>query len=178
MAVPSKGGLANECISLMAKQIINHVIEQHHQAQYEKQLHMLVEGIEKLESLQSIQVFHTQNQTESHYAILVDAERLDLVEKHLEKLSHMISRTYKQTEFITWNRILPNSPKPNKYKTALLAWSVAFPLILGLSYLLGILAPTMTLFLKMIIISVVMISAMTMFLLPLFSRLFHNWLNT
>ena len=68
------------------------------------------------------------------------------------------------------------SPAPPRYKLALLSWAGAYTVISTILYFLG---PTMIawpLLLRTLLLSVLMVIAMTWLVVPSLTRLFSRWL--
>jgi antibiotic biosynthesis monooxygenase (ABM) superfamily enzyme len=72
----------------------------------------------------------------------------------------------------------PSAPAPPRYKLALLMWVGAYATI---TLILAVLGPTMApwpLPLRTLLLSVLMVAAMTWFVIPSVTRLFRGWLGS
>ena len=71
----------------------------------------------------------------------------------------------------------PETPQPPRYKVAVVTWLGVFP---ALTLTLWVLAPVMEgwpLPLRALLVSVVMVIALTWVILPFLRHLFRNWLS-
>ena len=68
------------------------------------------------------------------------------------------------------------SPAPPRYKMALLSWVGAYAVITAILALLGPVMTTWPLVLKTLLLSVLMVVAMTWFVVPTLTKLFKQWL--
>jgi uncharacterized protein len=66
--------------------------------------------------------------------------------------------------------------KPPRYKLALLSWLGAYAVITTILYLLGPAMATWPLMLRTLLLSVLMVVAMTWLVVPTLTRLFRSWL--
>lgn len=65
---------------------------------------------------------------------------------------------------------------PPRYKLALLSWAGAYTVITTILYLLGPMMVTWPLLLRTLLLSVLMVIAMTWLVVPSLTRLFRRWL--
>jgi antibiotic biosynthesis monooxygenase (ABM) superfamily enzyme len=68
------------------------------------------------------------------------------------------------------------APAPPRYKLALLSWVGAYAVITAILAVLGPLMATWPLLLRTLLLSVLMVVAMTWFVVPSLTRLFRGWL--
>jgi antibiotic biosynthesis monooxygenase (ABM) superfamily enzyme len=68
-------------------------------------------------------------------------------------------------------------PAPPRYKLALLSWAGAYTVITAILALLGPSMATWPLPLKTLPLSVLMVIAMTWFVIPTLTRVFRGWLS-
>lgn len=66
--------------------------------------------------------------------------------------------------------------EPPKWKLALLAWAAAFPLIYSLGFLFQALFPRLNPVVRTMLSSMILISGLTFFIMPLLSKIFSRWL--
>jgi antibiotic biosynthesis monooxygenase (ABM) superfamily enzyme len=71
----------------------------------------------------------------------------------------------------------PQQTAPSKWKMAVLAWCAAFPLILLFNYILSWAYPSLPLLLKMVFLSMAMITGMTYVIMPRLTHWFAFWLQ-
>lgn len=67
-------------------------------------------------------------------------------------------------------------PAPPRYKLALLSWVGAYAVITAILAVLGPLMATWPLLLRTLLLSVLMVLAMTWLVIPSLTRLFRGWL--
>jgi antibiotic biosynthesis monooxygenase (ABM) superfamily enzyme len=67
-------------------------------------------------------------------------------------------------------------PAPPRYKLALLTWAGAYSVITAILAVLGPLMATWPLMLRTLLLSVLMVVAMTWLVIPSLTRLFRSWL--
>jgi hypothetical protein len=67
-------------------------------------------------------------------------------------------------------------PAPPRYKLALLTWAGAYAVITAILAVLGPLMATWPLLLRTLLLSVLMVVAMTWLVVPSLTRLFRGWL--
>jgi antibiotic biosynthesis monooxygenase (ABM) superfamily enzyme len=70
----------------------------------------------------------------------------------------------------------PRAPAPPRYKLALLSWVGAYAVITTILALLGPVMATWPLVLRTLLLSVLMVVAMTWLVVPSLTRLFRRWL--
>jgi uncharacterized protein len=67
-------------------------------------------------------------------------------------------------------------PAPPRYKLAVLSWAGAYTVISTILYLLGPMMIAWPLLLRTLLLSVLMVVAMTWLVVPTLTRLFRGWL--
>ena len=70
----------------------------------------------------------------------------------------------------------PRADAPPRYKLALLTWAGAYAVITAILAVLGPLMATWPLLLRTLLLSVLMVVAMTWLVIPSLTRLFRGWL--
>ena len=70
----------------------------------------------------------------------------------------------------------PRAPTPPRYKLALISWAGAYTVITAILAVLGPAMAGWPLVLKTLLLSVLMVTAMTWLVIPSLSRLFRSWL--
>ena len=70
----------------------------------------------------------------------------------------------------------PRTPAPPRYKLALLTWAGAYTVITAILALLGPFMATWPLLLRTLLLSGLMVVAMTWLVIPSLTRLFRSWL--
>jgi uncharacterized protein len=70
----------------------------------------------------------------------------------------------------------PRPPAPPRYKLALLTWAGAYAVITTILAVLGPVMGSWPLVLRTLLLSVLMVVAMTWFVIPSLTRLFRDWL--
>jgi hypothetical protein len=70
------------------------------------------------------------------------------------------------------------APAPPRYKLALLTWAGAYAVITAILAVLGPLMANWPLLLRTLLLSVLMVVAMTWFVVPSLTRLFRGWLES
>jgi uncharacterized protein len=69
------------------------------------------------------------------------------------------------------------APMPSRYKLALLTWAGAYAVITAILAVLGPVMATWPLLLRTLLLSALMVVAMTWLVVPSLTRLFRGWLD-
>ena len=169
---------------------ISHYVRQGMESAFEEALEKVIQQAKLFKGYEGIQIIKPNNKNDNEYLLLIRFdeeanyrawEHSDIRKnwsKELHSYIHKESQVRHQEGLEFWFSSPGGvSPKPPvKWKMALLTWMVIYPLIILFSMLattyLGFLQPP----LRMLLVSMVLVSAMTYFLMPGITKLFAGWI--
>jgi hypothetical protein len=160
---------------------------------YEADFERVILGITKaamtFEGHLGANIFHSINPTDSEYLIIFKFDCMTNLQRweesevrhkwlaRAEGLTLGPPATRILTGMETWFTLpAQQAVSPPRYKMALVTWLAIFPLISGINLLFGPVLNQMPLSLRTLILTVVLISLMTYFIMPQMTRIFAWWL--
>ncbi|MEL6560640.1 MAG: hypothetical protein AAFQ94_20780 [Bacteroidota bacterium] len=170
--------------------VVSHFIKAGAEKLFEEGLKRVIQKASVYEGYQSSEIIKTANEPEQEYILLIrfDTEPNYKVwansESRNEWFKALKAYTYKESTiryeegiefwFTVPERKTPVSPK--KWKMAFLTWMVIYPAVLTLSTVATLMFPTFPLFLRMLIVSMTLVSLMTYIIMPNVTKLFAKWI--
>lgn len=169
---------------------ISHFVKQGREEAFEAALKRIVQQATTFEGYEGVQIIRHDENVESQYLLLVSFdqeanykrwEASDVREAWSEELSEYVikeSQIRYQEGLEFWFSLKNNPPvqPPVKWKMALLTWLVIYPLILILSTLAGSYLSLIPSFLRMLMVSMLLVTSMTYFLMPSITKIFAFWI--
>ena len=169
--------------------VISSYVKEGVEAEYEEQLKQIIDAAKSFQGYQGVQVIKPAS-SENEYLLFVrfdsrsnykkwesSSERQHhkkLLQPYLKKESYI--RYQEGLEFWFNNqKSMPTVP-PTKWKMALLTWATIYPLILTLSYLVGLMLKYTHIFINMMVVSITLVLLMTYLLMPTVTRIFSFWI--
>ena len=157
---------------------------------FEQALKQIIRQAKTFEGYKSIQVIQPNNKDENEYLLLVSFnnatnyqlwEKSPVRKKWSEQLKNFIHkesqiRHQEGVEFWFSASQAPHPLPPTKWKMALLTWLIIYPLILILGDLAKLHLSFMLPFLRILIVSMILVISMTYFLMPNIARVFAFWI--
>lgn len=171
---------------------VSHFVKQGKEQAFEEALKQVIQQAKTFEGYEGIQIIQPNNKTENEYLLLVrfdnevnykhweDSEIRKNWFEELQNYIHKESQIRYQEGLEFWFSLpeMPTPVPPTKWKMAVLTWLVIYPLILIFSTLVGMYLGFLHLFLRLLIVSMVLVSLMTYFLMPNVTKIFAFWIFT
>lgn len=168
--------------------VVSHFVIKDKDNVFNQLLERVTSQASKFKGYQSIQIIKPRNNEENEYLLIIrfDKEKYYTLwtssveyKTWVNALSHLVHKKsdvhfHDSLEF--WFNETNNNKTPKKWKMSILAWCAAFPIILTFSYLLQVIVPDLSVVIKMLIISICLISGMTYIIMPKLTQLFNKWI--
>jgi len=169
---------------------VSHFVKQGKEQAFEEALKQVIQQAKTFEGYEGIQIIQPNNKTENEYLLLIrfDSEvnykhweksevRNNWVEE-LQNYIHKESQVRYQEGLEFWFSLPEISAPvpPTKWKMAVLTWLVIYPLILIFSTLAGMYLDFLHIFLRLLIVSMILVTSMTYFLMPMVTKIFAFWI--
>ena len=170
--------------------VISHFIQPGKKQAFERALKQVIEKAKGYKGYEGIQTIRLGSNIESEYLLLV---RFD-TESNYQFWAHSETRRAWSKElknYITkesqvrfeeglefWFSLpqMASTAPPKKWKMALLTWMVIYPSVLFLSTLAGIYLYFLPLSLRMLMVSMILVSLMTYMIMPKITQIFAFWI--
>lgn len=170
--------------------VVSHFVKQGKEEAFEAALKQVIGQAKTFEGYEGIQIIQPNNKAENEYLLLVrfnnehdykrweDSDIRKNWSEELKSFIHKESHVQYQESLEFWFSLskLPAPIPPTKWKMAVLTWMVIYPLILLLSTLAGMFLDFLHPFLRMLIISMILVASMTYFLMPNITKVFAKWI--
>ncbi|MDW3191370.1 MAG: antibiotic biosynthesis monooxygenase [Cytophagales bacterium] len=170
--------------------VVSHFVKKGIEQAFEAALKEVIEKAKSFQGYEGIQTMQVNGKGENEYILLVrfDSESSYQVWKHSAtrkawsvELKSFITRESEvcyQEGLEFWFSIpqVTTTEPPKKWKMAILTWMVIYPLVLTLSSLAGFFLDFFPLFLRMLLVSMVMVTLMTYLVMPKITVLFAPWI--
>ena len=170
--------------------VVSHYVKHGKEQKFEQALKQVIHQAKAFKGYEGIQTIKLDNKVESEYILLVrfDAEpnyrtweNSKTRKAWSEELKEYIVKESKvryQEGLEFWFSLpqITNSIPPKKWKMAVLTWMVIYPMILGLSTLAGVYLNFVHPFLRMLIVSMILVSLMTYIVMPKITTVFASWI--
>lgn len=170
--------------------VVSHFVKQGKEGAFEQALKLVVQKAMAYDGYQGIQIIRPTTKAEQEYILLIrfDTERNYQTwadsEPRNEWFLQLKNYVYKESEIRSeeglefWFSLpeITGSKPPTKWKMAILTWMVIYPSVLTLSTLTGIYLYFLPLAVRMLIVSVTLVSLMTYFIMPKITKIFAAWI--
>lgn len=170
--------------------VVSHFVQQGKEKAFEKALKKVIQKAQLYQGYEGIQIMRPQQGKEKEYLLLIrfDTEENYQTWAHSEPrnawFEELRNYVYKESEIryeegIEFWFSLPKAAStrtPKKWKMALLTWTVIYPSVLGLSTLAGIYLSFLPLSVRMLLVSLTLVSLMTYFIMPNLTKALAFWI--
>ncbi|MFY0651087.1 MAG: hypothetical protein JXQ96_03600 [Cyclobacteriaceae bacterium] len=170
--------------------VVSHFIKEGAEEAFESALKNVIQQAKVYEGHKGIQIIRPANKSEQEYILLIrfdtkaNYEVWERSEPRNRWFQELKDYTYKESkiryeEGIEFWFSMPRenaSVPPKKWKMALLTWLVIYPSVLTLSTITAIILPHFPLFLRMLMVSMILVSLMTYLIMPNITKLFAKWI--
>ncbi len=170
--------------------VVSHFIKQDKKEDFEQALKQVIEKAKTYKGYEGIETIQVNNTEGNKYILLV---RFNTQENYQAWATSNTRKTWSQQlknyhiknskvryqEGLEFWFSLPQMPvaqPPKKWKMAILTWMVIYPMVLLLSNLAAIYMDFAPLFLRMLLVSMLLVSLMTYFIMPKITTLFAFWI--
>ena len=168
--------------------VVSHFVKPEAEKIFEEGLKKVIQKASVYNGHQGIEIIRTASEqeyvllirfdTEQNYEVWANSEPRNEWFKELKEYTYKES-TIRYEEGIEFWFSIPEKKTPvppKKWKMAILTWMVIYPSVLTLSTVTALILPTFPLFLRMLIVSMTLVSLMTYFIMPNITRLFAKWI--
>jgi len=169
---------------------VSHFVKQGAEQSFEATLRQVILQAKSFKGYMGIQIFQPADQVQNEYLLLVrfDTEEYykqwedsDIRKEWSAKLKPYTYRDptirhQEGLEFWFSSSHSSNPIPPIKWKMALLTWFVIYPLILLLSSVTGMYLSFIHPFLRMLLVSMVLVVGMTYIIMPSLTKQFSSWI--
>lgn len=170
--------------------IVSHFVKPGQKDSFEKALKQVIEKAKGYSGYEGIQTLQLANKVENEYILMIrfDTEANYQVwalsetrKKWAQEIKQYITKESEiryQEGLEFWFDLpqLTDSKPPKKWKMAVLTWMVIYPSVLTLSTLAGIYLSDVPLFLRMLMVSMILVSLMTYVIMPKITTIFASWI--
>jgi antibiotic biosynthesis monooxygenase (ABM) superfamily enzyme len=170
--------------------VVSHYVKRGKEQEFERALKQVIEQAKSFKGYEGIQTIQVNNKVENEYILLIHFdtepnyrtwESSNIRRAWSKELKEYIIKESKvrfQEGLEFWFSLpqLSNSIRPKKWKMAILTWMVIYPMILALSTLVGVYLNFMPAFLRILIVSMILVSLMTYLVMPKVTTVFASWI--
>lgn len=170
--------------------VVSHYVQQGKEQEFERALKQVIEQAKSFEGYDGIQTIKVNNKVENEYILMIrfDTEYNYRIwessnirkawSKELKEYILKESQVRFQEGLEFWFSLpqQTNTTVPKKWKMALLTWVVIYPMILALSTLSGVYLSFVHPFLRMLIVSMILVTLMSYFIMPKVTTIFASWI--
>lgn len=170
--------------------VVSHYVKRGKEPEFEKALKQVIEQAKGFKGYEGIQTIQVNNQVENEYVLLIrfDTESnfrtwecSDIRRVWSKELTRYIVKKSKVRyhdglEFWFSLPQISNSVTPKKWKMALLTWMVIYPMILALSTLSEAYLNGMPRLVRILFVSMILVSLMTYYVMPRVTTFFSSWI--
>lgn len=170
--------------------VVSHYVKKGKEEEFEQALKQVVQKAKDYTGYKGIQIIQVNHTIENEYMLLI---RFDTEANYQIWAASPTRKEWSQTlkEYIIkeskvqyqeglefWFSMpkMATSAPPQKWKMAILTWMAIYPLVLTLSTLAGIHLSFMHPFLRIFIVSVLLVSLMTWIVMPNVTKIFTFWI--
>lgn len=170
--------------------VVSHYVKRGKEQEFESALKKVIVQAKLFNGYEGIQTIKVNNKVENEYILVI---RFDAESNYRTWESSNIRRAWSKElkeyilkeskvrfqEGLEFWFSLPqqtNIKAPKKWKMALLTWVVIYPMILALSTLSGVYLSFVHPFLRMLIISMILVTLMSYFIMPKVTSIFASWI--
>lgn len=167
---------------------ISHFVKQGKEEAFESALRKVIRQAETFEGYGGLRIIKPNSTSENEYLLLARFdneknykawENSDIRTAWAEELKNYIrkeSQIRYQEGLEFWFSVPEAATPPTKWKMAVLTWVVIYPLILIFSTLASIYLDFFHLFIRLMIVSMILVTAMTYLIMPRVTKLFSKWI--
>lgn len=170
--------------------VVSHYVKRGKEQEFEEALKQVIEQAKSFKGYEGIQTIQVNSKEENEYVLLIRFdtepnyrkwESSDIRKAWSKELKGYIVKESKvrfQEGLEFWFALpqLTNAIPPKKWKMAVLTWMVIYPMILALSTLAGDYLNFIPPFLRVLIVSMILVSLMTYFMMPKVTTIFASWI--
>ncbi len=170
--------------------VVSHFVKKGAEKAFEGALKEVIQKATSFEGYQGIQIIRPGDKRENEYILLIRFdtesnyqvwERSEPRNTWFQELKQFVTKesTIRYEHGIEFWFSTPEgntSIPPKKWKMALLTWSVIYPSVLTLSTAASLLLPTVPIFLRMLLVSMILVSLMTYVIMPKITSTFAHWI--
>ncbi|MEM7551024.1 MAG: antibiotic biosynthesis monooxygenase [Bacteroidota bacterium] len=170
--------------------VVSHFVKQGKEKVFENALKQVIQKAKDYKGYEGIQIINVSKNTDSEYILLIRFDKEANYKiweqstprntwfKELEEYITKESEIRHQEGLEFWFSLpqMTASVPPRKWKMALLTWMVIYPSVLTLSTVAGIYLDFMPLFIRMLIVSMILVSLMTYIIMPKITTVFASWI--
>ena len=170
--------------------VVSHFLKKGAEEAFETALKNVIQKASTYEGHEGIQIIRPSNTSTQEYILIIrfDTEANYKVWANSETrnawFEELKSYTYKESDIryeegIEFWFSMPEtkaSLPPKKWKMALLTWMVIYPSVLTLSTLAGIYLSVLPLYIRMLLVSITLVSLMTYVIMPKITTVFAAWI--
>ena len=170
--------------------VVSHYVKKGKEKAFEEALKAVIEKAKTYDGYEGIQTMQVNGKGENEYILLVRFDtqaHYDLwkssdtrkewsvaLKQYITKESEV--RYQEGLEFWFSLPQVTTAEPPKKWKMALLTWMVIYPLVLTLSTTAGFFLDFVPLYLRMLLVSLIMVSLMTYIVMPRITTVFAPWI--
>lgn len=150
----------------------------------------VIEQAKTFKGHEGIQIIKPNNKTENEYLLLIrfdneanyqhwkDSDIRNNWFEELQNYIHKESQIRYQEGLEFWFSLpqMPAPVPPTKWKMAVLTWLVIYPLILIFSTLAGMYLGFLHIYLRLLVVSMILVATMTYVLMPNVTKIFAKWI--
>lgn len=170
--------------------VVSHYIQQGKEQEFERAIKQVISQAKAFKGYEGIQTIKVNNKVENEYILIIrfDTESnyrnwessniRKAWSKELKEYNLKESKVRFQEGLEFWFSLpqQTNIKVPKKWKMALLTWVVIYPMILALSTLSGVYLSFVHPFLRMLIISMILVTLMSYVIMPKVTTIFASWI--
>lgn len=170
--------------------VVSHYVKQGKEQEFERALKQVIQQAKTFKGYEGIQTIQINSKVENEYMLLV---RFDTESnygnwensttrkgwsKELKEYIVKESKVRYQEGLEFWFSLpqMTTSSPPKKWKMALLTWLVIYPMILALSTMAGMYLSELPLLIRLLLVSMTLVSLMTYVIMPKITVVFAAWL--
>jgi len=170
--------------------VVSHFVKNGKEQAFEQALKQVIEKAKGYQGYAGIQTIQVNNQLEYEYVLLIrfDTETnyqtwatSETRKEWVQELKQYIikeSQVRYQDGLEFWFSLpqTTTTAAPKKWKMAILTWTVIYPLVLALSTIASAYLSFIHPFLRMLLVSVILVSLMTYLIMPQVTKIFAFWI--
>lgn len=170
--------------------VVSHFIKSGKKQEFEQALKQVIAKAKDYKGYEGIETIQVHNQdaneyillvrfdTESNYNTWATSNTRKEWSKELKDYITKESEVRYQEGLEFWFSLpqLTSSKPPQKWKMAILTWAVIYPMVMVLSTLAGLYLDFIPLYVRMLFVSMILVSLMTYIVMPRITSIFAFWL--
>ncbi|MCZ4410005.1 antibiotic biosynthesis monooxygenase [Cryomorphaceae bacterium 1068] len=170
--------------------IVSHFVKPEKKTPFEQALRQVIKKAKEHKGYEGIQTLQIDSKLENEYILMIRFDNevnykiwanSDTRKEWAKEIRQFITKESEiryQEGIEFWFSLpqLSNSKPPKKWKMALLTWMVIYPSVLTLSTLAGIYLRVLPLYIRMLLVSITLVSLMTYVIMPKITTVFAAWI--